>query len=91
MSLLKKYVFDPIHMLPKLPHATHEGKLLTEQERMLKVDMQCLWNTSFQRLFLSQRIILKMKLLGKKRLIFERITLALLLGTMIDFKGEIVS
>jgi hypothetical protein len=38
VSLLRKYVSDPTHVLSELPNATIEGELLAEPERILKVD-----------------------------------------------------
>jgi hypothetical protein len=49
VSLLKKYVSDPTHVLSDLPNAAIEGELLAEPERILKEDIQYLRNRSFQR------------------------------------------
>jgi hypothetical protein len=53
VSLLRRYVFDPTHVLPDLPQAVLEGEILAEFERILQVDLQHLRNRSFKR-FLIQ-------------------------------------
>jgi hypothetical protein len=49
ISLLRKYVSDPTHVLSDLPNVAIEGELLAEPERILKVDTQYLRNRSFRR------------------------------------------
>jgi hypothetical protein len=44
VSLLRKYVLDPTHVLSDLPNAEIEGELLAEPKRTLKVDTQHLRN-----------------------------------------------
>lgn len=49
VSLLRKYVSDPNHVLPELPKVAPEGNLLGEPEKILQVDTQHLRNRSFRR------------------------------------------
>ena len=39
LSLLRRYVSDPNHVLPDLPQVVHEGKMLAKPERILHVDL----------------------------------------------------
>jgi hypothetical protein len=66
VSLLRRYVSDPTHVLSELPNAAIEGKLLAEPERILKVDTQYLRNRSFQ------RFLVKWKDYPKKEASWER-------------------
>ena len=53
VSLLRKYISDPNHILPNLPKAAPEGELLAEPEKILKVENQHLRNKTFQRFYVK--------------------------------------
>jgi hypothetical protein len=59
ISLLRKYVSNPTHVLSDLPNAAIEGELLAEPERILKVDTQYLRNRSFQRFLIKWKYYLE--------------------------------
>ena len=53
VSLLRKDVSDPNHVLPNLPQVVPKGDMLTELERILQVDLQHLRIRSFKRFFIK--------------------------------------
>jgi hypothetical protein len=53
VSLLRRYVSDPAHVLPDLPQVAPEGEMLAEPERILQVDLQHLRNRSFRRFLIK--------------------------------------
>ena len=53
ISLLRRYVSDPVHMLSDLPRVVPEGEMLAEPERILQVDLQHLMNRSFKRFLIK--------------------------------------
>ena len=48
VSLLKRYVSDPNHVLPNFPRVVLEGEMLAKPERILQVDLLHLRNRSFR-------------------------------------------
>ena len=48
VSLLRRYVSDPAHVLSDLPQVAPEGEMLAEPEKNLQVDLQHLMNRSFK-------------------------------------------
>lgn len=53
VSLLRKYVSDPSHVLPDLPKTAPEGELLAQPEKILKVENQHLRNKTFRRFYVK--------------------------------------
>jgi hypothetical protein len=53
VSQLRRYIFDPAHVLLNLPQVAHEGEMLAEPERILQVDLQHLRNRSFRRFLIK--------------------------------------
>ena len=50
VSLLKRYMSNPNHVLSYLPEVVSKGEMLVEPERILQVDWQHLKNSSFKRI-----------------------------------------
>ena len=50
VSLLRKYVSDPNHVLPYLLQVVFEGEILAKPKRILHVDLQHLRNRLFKRI-----------------------------------------
>ena len=53
VSLLRKYISNPNHVLPDFPQVVHEGEMLVELEKILQVDLQYLRNRSFMRFLIK--------------------------------------
>ena len=53
VSLLRKYVSDPNHVLPNLSKVVFNRELLAKVEEILKINIQHLRNRSFGRLLIK--------------------------------------
>jgi len=61
MSLLRKYVYDPNHILPDLPKDALEGELFAKPEKILKIENQHLRNKTFCRFYVKWKDYLEEK------------------------------
>lgn len=65
MSLLRKYVLDPNHVLLELLKVARKGTLLREPEKILQVDAQRLHNRPFERNLIKWKIYLEGEAFGE--------------------------
>ena len=72
VSLLRKCISDPNHILPDLPKAAPEGELLAEPEKILKVENQHLRNKTFRRFYVKWKDYPKEEASLKRKIDFRK-------------------
>ena len=53
VGLLKKYVFDPYHILSDLLKIALKGEFIVDPDKILKLKNQCLKNKTFSRFYVK--------------------------------------